>query len=800
MLHKVKDNSVLIIPSSLKSDILKKLSSYSNLINIKIITREEFIERSIFSYDEEAILFLMDKYKYDSNICKILLDNMKYVDNSNYSSSKLNELFLLKEELFSLNLIKEDKFFSKYLSNKNIYVYGYLYIDNLFSKFLNLYNYEIISDNRNDSNNNVFNKDIVVYEASTLEEEVEFVFNKIGDLINSGVDINKIKIVNFSDKYINVFNKLSKFYNIPIEEEGHSIYSTDIVRDYLDKLLELRDFDLVISDIKNRYSSCDDSLKIVNCLVNITNKYNCYDYSFDSIYSLIKSDLKSSKIVLNDLVNKVSFGDLNSFIYNDSDYVFLIGFNQNELPKLYKNEDYISDEDKSLVNLEETSLKNKLEKEKVLHFINNVSNLVISYPLKHLSNNYYPSNLIVENSFKVEKVSLFKNSYSSFYNKIKLTKYLDDFIKYGTINDNLSLYYSNYDINYLSYNNKFTGIEKDKLYSKLNNKLLLSYSSINTYNKCHFRYYLDNILKINKYEETFSIKVGNLFHDLLSKCFNDDFELDREWDLYISKIELSEKEKVLLVKLKKELELIISFVLNLHKETYLTNSLMEHKIYIDKKRDIDVSFMGIIDKCMYREKDGENLVAIVDYKTGNPDINLYNVAYGIDMQLPIYWYLVKKGNLFSNPKFVGFYLEKILHGELKRDKSRDLVSCKLDNLKLVGYSTNDKTRLERFDVTYENSNFIKSMRVKSDGEFYSYTKVLSDDILDMLVDYIDKVIEEDITNILDCDFSINPKQIGMDLVGCKYCKYKDICYMKNEDIVKLEEYQDLSFLGGEYNA
>jgi len=800
MLHKVKDNSVLIIPSSLKSDILKKLSSYSNLINIKIITREEFIERSIFSYDEEAILFLMDKYKYDSNICKILLDNMKYVDNSNYSSSKLNELFLLKEELFSLNLIKEDKFFSKYLSNKNIYVYGYLYIDNLFSKFLNLYNYEIISDNRNDSNNNVFNKDIVVYEASTLEEEVEFVFNKIGDLINSGVDINKIKIVNFSDKYINVFNKLSRFYNIPIEEEGHSIYSTDIVRDYLDKLLELRDFDLVISDIKNRYSSCDDSLKIVNCLVNITNKYNCYDYSFDSIYSLIKSDLKSSKIVLNDLVNKVSFGDLNSFIYNDSDYVFLIGFNQNELPKLYKNEDYISDEDKSLVNLEETSLKNKLEKEKVLHFINNVSNLVISYPLKHLSNNYYPSNLIVENSFKVEKVSLFKNSYSSFYNKIKLTKYLDDFIKYGTINDNLSLYYSNYDIDYLSYNNKFTGIEKDKLYSKLNNKLLLSYSSINTYNKCHFRYYLDNILKINKYEETFSIKVGNLFHDLLSKCFNDDFELDREWDLYISKIELSEKEKVLLVKLKKELELIISFVLNLHKETYLTNSLMEHKIYIDKKRDIDISFMGIIDKCMYREKDGENLVAIVDYKTGNPDINLYNVAYGIDMQLPIYWYLVKKGNLFSNPKFVGFYLEKILHGELKRDKSRDLVSCKLDNLKLVGYSTNDKTRLERFDVTYENSNFIKSMRVKSDGEFYSYTKVLSDDILDMLVDYIDKVIEEDITNILDCDFSINPKQIGMDLVGCKYCKYKDICYMKNEDIVKLEEYQDLSFLGGEYNA
>lgn len=793
MLDKIKDNSILIIPSSLKNNVLKELSSSSKLLNIKIISREEFIERSTFVYQDEAILFLMDKYGYDSNICSILLDNMRYVDDSDYSSKKLNDLYGLKEELLAKDLIKEDKLFSSYFKNKNIYVYGYLFLDNLFKRYLDLYCYEIIecSDNKFDNR--------IVYEASTLEEEVDFIFNKIGDLLDSGVDINNIKIVNYSEKYVNVFNKLAKFYNIPIEDRGYSVYSTDIVREYLNKLLESKDFSFSISYIKEKYSD-ENSLKIVSLLVNITNKYSIYNYSFESIYSLIKSDLKKSKLILNDYVNKVSFGDMNSFIYKDLDYVFLIGFNQNELPKLYKDEDYISDEDKEFVKMESTSLKNKIEKEKVLYFINNTSNLVISYPLKHLSNNYYPSNLISENNFEVKKISLSSNSYSSTYNKIKLTKYLDDFIKYGTVSDNLSLYYNNYKIDYLTYNNKFTGIGKEQLLSKLNNKLLLSYSSINTYNKCHFRYYLDSVLKINKYEETFSIKVGNLFHELLSKCFLEDFDLDKEWDLYLSKLELSNKDRVLLVKLKDELVLIIDFVKKLHKETYLTNSLMEHKIYIDKKRDIDISFMGIIDKCMYREKDGEDLVAIVDYKTGNPDINLYNVAYGIDMQLPIYWYLVKKGNLFSNPKFVGFYLEKILHSELKRDKSRDYKECKLDNLKLVGYSTNDKVRLERFDTTYESSKFIKSMKVKSDGEFYHYTKVLSDDVLDMLVDYIDKVIEEDISSILGCDFNIDPKQIGMDLVGCKYCKYKDICYMKNEDVVKLNEYSDLSFLGGDVDA
>lgn len=793
MLEKIKDNSIVIVPNKLKKNILKELDQDNKLYNIKFMSREEFIERSTFSYLDDAVLYLMDKYKYDCNICKILLDNMKYVDNDNYSSKKLNELYLIKKDLLDNNYLKIDKLFPSFLKNKQIYVYGYLYIDNLFKKYLDLYNYEVIFIDEIKLNNRV------VYEADSLEEEVEFVLNRIGDLLDKGIDINNIKIVNYSDKYTNVFNKLAKFYNLPIEDKGYSIYSTDIVRDYLDSLKEKKDFNDVINDIKAKYND-EVSLKIVNTLINATNRYSIYDFSFGSKYSIIKNELRNSKLVLNDLVKKISFDDLNRYIYNQDNYVFLIGFNQNELPKLYKDEEYISDVDKELINLESTSLKNRLEKDKVMDFINNTYNLVISYPLKHLSNTYYPSNLISENNFEVKKVTLSNNNYSSIYNKLKLTKYLDDFIKYGTVNPNLNLYYSNYEIEYLNYNNKFTGIDKEQLLNKLNNKLLLSYSSINTYNKCHFRYYLDNILKINKYEETFSIKVGNLFHELLSKCFEDSFDLDKEWDLYLEKISLSPRDKVLLVKLKEELNRIIKFVYNLHKETYLTNKLMEHKIYIDKSRDIDISFMGIIDKCMYREKDGEDLVAIIDYKTGNPSVDLYDVAYGIDMQLPIYWYLVKKGNLFSNPKFVGFYLEKILHGELKRDRKHDYEVLKQDNLKLVGHSTNNKLRLERFDPSYENSTVIKSMRVKNDGEFYNYTKVLSDDILDMLVDYIDKIIEEDITSILEGDFKINPKQIGMDLVGCNYCKYKDICYMKNEDIVKVKEYQDLSFLGGDIDA
>ena len=61
----------------------------------------------------------------------------------------------------------------------------------------------------------------------------------------------------------------------------------------------------------------------------------------------------------------------------------------------------------------------------------------------------------------------------------------------------------------------------------LNNELTLSYSSIDNYYKCAFKYYLNNILKIDEFEETFYTIIGSLFHYVLSKMNNDNFDLDK---------------------------------------------------------------------------------------------------------------------------------------------------------------------------------------------------------------------------------------------------------------------------------
>ena len=58
-------------------------------------------------------------------------------------------------------------------------------------------------------------------------------------------------------------------------------------------------------------------------------------------------------------------------------------------------------------------------------------------------------------------------------------------------------------------------------------------------------------------------------------------------------------------------------------------------------------------------------------------------------------------------------------------------------------------------------------------------------------------IEKTTQLILDCDFRIAPKVYGKENISCKYCDYKDICYMIEKDLVYLDKVEDFSFLGGE---
>lgn len=777
-----KDNTLLIVPNKIKENIIQEIRENNPLLDITFITKNEFIKKVTFDYDNKTIYYLMNKYNIKYEIAKVYLDNIYFIEDIKYESSKLNYLVEIKKDLIENNLLIFDNIYKEYIKTKHIVVYNFNYIDKYFNKLLSEFNdVEIINKKYNNYNIDT------IYCYNTLEEEVNGVSVKICDLITSNVDINNIKIY-YPSSYQNTINKIFKMYNIPINTNKSSIYDTYIGNYFIENLNK------TIEDSINNIINYDE--EIVSKIINILNKYTWCDNLLE-VKDMLIYELKNTYIETK--YNKsIDLIDLKDNNITDNDYVFVLGFNQGEIPTIYKDEEYITDNITNVLNIENTLELNKIEYNIILSNLKSIKNLNLSYKLNSDNGVCYISSMSEVLNSNIENIEINNYKYSNKLNKINLTKYLDKLVNYGIKEDNLELLYSNYDVNYKSFDNKYTLISKDNLYKFINNKLLLSYSSLDNYNKCSFKYYLSNILKISIYEETFMTSIGTIFHEVLSKMNNEDFDLDAEYTNSINKLnkEFTIKEKFFLNKLKNELDFIITTIRKQLSNSNLDSYLYEEEIYTNIPGNINIRFMGIIDKLVYKKYNDKTIVAIIDYKTGNPNTNLNNVIYGLDMQLPIYLYLAKNTNKLTNVEVAGFYLQKILNNEINKDYKNSYLKLKENNLKLVGYSNNDIKILNEFDPTYNDSTMIKSLKTTKNG-FYTYSKVISSDNINKITNIIDNKIKENANDITNCKFDINPKRQNNDLLGCKYCKFNDICFRKEEDIVDIKEYKNLEFLESE---
>lgn len=794
-LEDIKEETLLIVPNVLKEKVLKKINSLDRMLNVKIVSLNDLKKIIYFDYDNNAVLYLMSKFNYKYEVAKNYIDNMYFIEDKVYHSKKLKTLLELKKELEENKLLIHDNYFINYYKNKKVKVFGYDYLDKFNSKLLcNFNDVSIVKKKEYDKVNTFF-------EFDTLEEELIFVINKIVELINRGVPLNKIYLTGVSSEYNNEIIKLFNMYNIPIDlSNTTNLLTISMVKDAIDILKVELSFDVTLEKLRERYDLKDENiLKIYYRLVAIFNNYNVLDYSFDKIIEALEYEVRSTLINKDKYDSSIAISSLKDNYFYDDEYVFVIGANQGNIPFIYKDEEFISDNLKNEVDIESTSLINDIEKKSVLRGISAIKNLVITYKLHHMDDEFYPSSLLGLDGFcKGDRTSDSLLTNSETYSKIKLAEMLDDLIKYGIKNPLLELYFSTFEISYMKYNNKFSGIFPSSLKQFIGNKLVLSYSNIDTFYKCNFRFYLDNILKLNKYEENFNTLIGSLFHYVLSQLYKENFDLDTAYNYYLKDRVFSSKEQFFLNKLKKELIIICDRIKEFNQMTGLTNVFTEKVISIEKSKEINVIFKGIVDKIMYKDFHGKTLVSVIDYKTGFTDIDIYNSVYGIGMQLIIYLYLISKSGLFSDYEFVGFYLQRILSGEVNIEKDKSYIDIKNNNLKLYGYSTTDTELLEKFDLTYENSEFIMSMKYGKNG-FYRYSKVLSKEEMDSLIDLVDRKIDYARDTIIEADFAINPKKLSDDkeVTGCKYCHYRDICFRKNEDIVILNRYNNLSFLSEE---
>ena len=764
---------LMIVPSYIKNKLIKE----NNLNDIKYIDEYELQDKYLYTYKEDTILYIHNTYKYSFELCKIIMNNLYDIQDINYNNKKLDNLRNIKNDLISKGYIIFNKNFKSYLKNKDIQVLGTFSkrIEKVIKELEKINNVTYIKETPN-------KKEVKVYKYKTILDEVINTSSKIVDLVNSGIDINKIYVNTLSDEYRTLMIRIFDYYGIPNNFKQNTLYSLT------SKLLKSIPDNTKILDINEILDNSSLLDNIKNKLVEVFNKYVDYDV-YSDIKDIVIYETKNTKLI-DKKVNIVKEIDYKNTYLDNDEYIFIMGINEDILPVIHKDNDYLSDKEKEVLDIDNSNDLNIKDTNYFNNYINS-NNVYLSYKLKNKSTEYEKA-YILEGIDELEEKYKYDNKK---VNEMLLGISLDKYTKYNEKDENLSIL-SNYNIAYETYDNSYKRIDLDTIKKEINNKITMSPSSSDIFYKCKFRYLLNNIYRLSEKENTISQDIGNLFHEVLYRYFKEKGNLNSIIDDEINKMyqEKTIKDEFYIKKYKESIIKLVSIIETQLNNSDFTNTYFEEWFSIEHKNDLNIKVSGKIDKVLTLQDKENTYVVVIDYKTGTPK-NLKYAVYGINMQLLYYIYLIYKSNKINNPKFAGMFFQPILDDVLNSKKNKTYEEREIEERRLTGYSTNDLNILNYLDKNMDNS-YIRGLSITKEGKINgNYKKALSEEKINELLKIIEERIDSSIKDVNNSNFEINPKVLNDKNLGCEYCEFKDICYMKDKDKVELDENLMENFLG-----
>ena len=735
-----------------KTNILNNITPFTNY---KIYTLEELYQIYPYKYDDKAIDYLISKHNILLNNAKLFLSLINKYSIDNLDNSKSHFLQNIRDELINNNLLTKNKLLYTLFKRSNIYI--------TYDKELSLDNY-LKDFNINYITSIPKYKLETIHEALNIEEEITIIGEKIIELYKQNIPLNKIYILNNYDNSIQL-ERILTLLNIPYNINHHYKISST----YLGSII-LKNLNMPINDIKNfldnnHTSDNDDTYKTI---IDIINKY----YYLDNYQQFIKDALTNIDIKEPIYTNAINIIKTLKPL-KDDEYLFISNLTK-DFPRLSNNTDYFNDLDALIINKTPSNIKNNIIINSFNNLLKSIKNLYISYPLYDNNGN---ENKPYDNKLEIKKISPSLNV-SNLYNKLLLARELDIYNKYNTISNRLKYLEKIYDIPYKTYDNNFK-----KTNITISN-LSLSYTTLNEYLTCPFKYYLKNILKLNSKKDDYKQFIGTLYHEILSNINDDTYDINKEYDNVVNSRIWSSKELFFIKKLKANLQDVIQILEQESHHQKLNKLITEKEIRL---KENDYEFVGKIDKIKYLKEDDYSIIEIVDYKTGKSDFKMSYINLGFDLQLPIYLYLIKKSSIFENPIIGGIYLQSIIPERIKYNDKEDYKMQRRKMMLLNGFTLENKDILPLIDDTYENSSIIQSLKVKNDGSFYKSSKTIDNKKIDEIYNLVEKYINETVNNIKNNNFEITCKIIdNKDNISCKYCPYKNICFKTNKNNIYLE--------------
>lgn len=779
---------IIILDENQKKNILEELERQKELYHCKFLTMRELLLSWYGTYDIETLVAIKKMKEVSLSNALLIARNLPWIEDKNYESSTFNELVELKKKLRELGLWRQDKILSSYLHHKKIVVLK----TNLTKKEKKILgdlsrDNEIIYPSREEER-----KTYSYGSYDSMEDEVVATLEQILDLLKQQTDINRIKLWLPNSDYHTTLHRLFSLFQIPLDLVDHKPLDT---YPFVQKYLESRYKNDRSLDELSITSAIEDEL--FERLVQIEKETLPLDPQdrYEAISYLCHTKYYTKSRYQNCVSEISSLEEA-----REEDIVFALGMSLGCTPRIARDDDYLSDIEKEMIGVETSQEKNKREKEVLLEQILHTKHLYLSYARKSRSGEYAESpviDLLKEHHILLENNTTYTYD-NELYNQYLLACAWDQYVKYQEKTKEFQDLSSHVLNVYQTYHHEFQGVDEKQLHRYLQ-ELTLSYSSIQTFYQCQFRYYLNHVLKLyDKQEKTTSTLLGNIVHAILCRVLKEKIDaydevIDDVMKEYYETLKLEKRDLFYQRKYKEEIISLIDIIKKQLANTKFEGTYYEEKFSVSFEHKIPVTLKGFIDKVMTLTIGDYEYVLIIDYKTGTIETNFNPVIYGLNMQLLIYYYLLFKNN--PNTRFAGMYWQNIMKDLLPYEKGKTYQEREESAYRWNGYTTRDREILDRIDTDLDHS-FIQSMKVKKDGTYYHYVKALDDHELERLLTIVEDHMKEAIEHILKADFKINPKKIGIeqDITGCRFCPYRNICFMQREDIVSQKEYKNLEFL------
>ena len=769
----------VICPKILEDDFLnykESLLKDGKYLNLTLSTKEEAISLFGLQKDPRSLKYLLQKgYSYEFSKELLSAFCAPFFEKANLE--KLAPYKSLRDQLLSLGYLWRYPYPEKDFASKHIVIVGYGETKRL-------------SETIGNSSSNLMIDFLPLpkketpksyYSFKNIYEEIHFVLNEIAHEIDvHHTSLDDIYLAGVTEEHYSYLKDLAPLYGFEIDIPSTiRLYDHPAYRFFRNAYFE-KDFYSSLNEAKEMYPDVSfDSFE--SEAVDLLDAFP----ENEKMVLLFDDIAKDKKAKKSQKKNVVSL--LDGFLVPENAKVFCLHFAMGVYPNVFKDEGFLSSDEKEKLGLESATEKNKENSFALTSLLESGKVRLITYKERAFGSTFFPSGFATSLNIKEAKPPFQEYEYSHAKGAYLLSMLLDKKKDYDEDDSRIAPLKNLVDPPFRLYDYKL----QESL--SIPSKYSFSQGSFNDFISCPFRYLLCRSLKINPYEETWNMKLGTYFHKVLEEHYKDPslpFEelYQKTYDILSKGTSYTEKERFFLEHLKPYSEKNVLFFTNL--DATLPNIDVSLEAFFESKLPSDLSIFGRYDKIV-TFGEGEKYLFVIDYKSGATtfDLELFE-KYGLDAQLPFYLYYAKHTDQYKDFNVAGLFIAPLLklpfNGEnpTKYD-DEDIKGMRLDGIYLDDYPLWKsiglwKKTTKDISLNFAHMTITKAAGLSANKQAFSEEKF--ENLCKTLFSYLLKAKEKMALG----DYSISPLRLK-DKDACKDCIYRDVCYRKESDFPLLNK-------------